>query len=87
MQSASTRHSLQWLRLPDLITRRRRSRSATYRDIEHGLFPPPVRLGANSSVWPEFEVDAIDRARLAGATDDDIRTLVAQLIHDRRAAA
>ncbi|SFN05007.1 helix-turn-helix transcriptional regulator [Dokdonella immobilis] len=87
MQSAPARQPLQWLRLPDLITRRRRSRSATYRDIEDGLFPPPVRLGANSSVWPEFEVDAIDRARLAGASDDDIRALVAQQVQNRKAAA
>lgn len=88
MQPAPVQHRpLQWLRLPDLIQRRKRGRSSIYRDIDNGLFTPPVRLAANSAAWPEHEVDAIDRARLAGASDDDVRALVTLMVCARRAAA
>lgn len=77
---------LSWLRLPDLIRRRRSSRSATYRHVSLGLLPPPVHIGPRTSVWPEHEIEAIDRARLAGASDDDVRRLVSDLIAARGAA-
>lgn len=61
-----------------------KKRSSLYRDIRGGVFPPPVGLGRNCSVWPSNEVEAIIQARIAGKTDDEIRALVARLVAARR---
>lgn len=76
-----------FLRLPDLLARRRNSRSATYRHITEGLIVPPVKLSANTSVWPTHEIEAIERARVAGANDEEVRALVSSLVAARKAAA
>jgi prophage regulatory protein len=77
------RGPINWLKLPELSERRKRKRSSTYRDISDGLLTPPVRLAANAVAWPAHEIDAIDRARLAGADDAAVRLLVASLIASR----
>ncbi|MBD8527924.1 transcriptional regulator [Pseudoxanthomonas sp. CAU 1598] len=76
-----------WLRLSDLIQQRRRGRSSLYRDVAQGLLPPPVRVAANTSAWPAHELGEIDKARLAGADDEAIRALVANLVAARKVAA
>ncbi len=70
-------HSI--LRLPIVLHKRGRSRSAHYLDIQDGLFTRPVSIGARAVGWPEHEVDTINAARIAGSTDDEIRALVTQL--------
>jgi prophage regulatory protein len=47
----------------------------------------PVRIGRAAVGWPASEVDAINRARIAGKTDEQIRALVQQLHEARKAAA
>jgi prophage regulatory protein len=76
-----------------LIRRRREvqkqsglSRSTLYARIEAGLWPKPVSLGARAVGWPDAEVQAVLRARIAGCTDDEVRALVATLYGARRAA-
>ncbi len=59
----------------------------TYVHIKEGLWTPPVRLGKRASGWPEHEAHALNAARLAGASDDEIRALVKQLIAKRKNAA
>ena len=59
------------------------SRSVLYRQMEEGLFTRPVKIGARSSCHPTSEVQAILGARLNGATDEQIRALVADL-HEKR---
>lgn len=78
---------IQFVRLPDLMARRRQGRSTIYRLINVGLLPPPVKLGLNSSAWPAHEVDAIDRVLIAGGDEDAIRQLVTQLVAKRKVAA
>lgn len=63
-----------------------RSRAALYRDIQLGTFVPPVKIGAQCSVWPRHEHQAIAAARLAGKSDDDIKRLVVELVAQRGAA-
>ncbi len=75
------------LRLPTVLRKRGRSRSAHYLDIQQGLFPCPVSIGARAVGWPEDEVDAINAARIAGKTDAEIRALVASLEAARKTAA
>jgi prophage regulatory protein len=55
------------------------SRSTIYRKIQNGLFTRPVNRGGSSVAWPASEVDAINRARIAGKSDSDIRILVVEL--------
>lgn len=56
------------------------------RNWKRGLFPMPVKVGVRAIAFPEDEVAAVNAARIAGKSDDDIRQLVKQL-HERRDAA
>ena len=67
------------LRLPAVLRQRGKSRSSHYLDIQQGLFTRPVPIGARAVGWPEHEVDVLNAARIAGKTEAQIRTLVAQL--------
>ena len=57
--------------------------STTYADVKAGLLPPPVKLGRRSSGWIAREVAAVQQARIAGKTEDEIRELVSQLLTQR----
>jgi prophage regulatory protein len=72
------------LRLEPVISRRGRSRAQLYIDIKRGTMTPPVRLGEKLSAWPSHEVDALNRAEIAGATQDELRALVQQLLEQRK---
>ncbi len=50
---------------------------------ESGLMVPGVRLGGRSVGYPQHELDAIVAARIAGRTDEEIRSLVRDLITSR----
>lgn len=60
-----------------------KSRSALYRDISKGLFTEPVNIGGERVAWPGYEVEAITKARIAGANDEAIKDLVSEL-HEKR---
>ena len=74
------------LRLPAVLRERGRSRSAHYLDIQQGLFTRPVQIGLRAVGWPATEVAALNAARIAGKTDEDIRVLVAKLEVTRKSA-
>ena len=61
------------------------SRSTIYLRVSQGLFTQPVSLGPRAVGWPAGEVSAINAARIAGKSDDEIRALVTQL-HNARGA-
>lgn len=75
------------LRLPAVKAESGASRSTIYLRIQQGLWPKPVRLGPRSVGWPAGEVAAINSARIAGMTDDEIRAVVIKLEAARKAAA
>jgi prophage regulatory protein len=75
------------LRRPAVSGRYGKRRSALYDDIASGLFVRPVALGPRSRGWPASEVEQLVAARIAGWTDDQIRTLVARLHAARKSAA
>jgi prophage regulatory protein len=60
-----------------------RSHASIYNAIRAGLFPTGVALGARSVGWPDYEVKAINAARIAGHTDAQIKELVNRL-HAKR---
>lgn len=74
------------LRLDRVIERRGRQRAQTYVDIRRGVLTPPVHVGERGlSVWPAHEIDTLIRAEVSGATADELRDLVQQLIAQRKA--
>ena len=75
------------LRLPAVLSERGRSRSAHYLDIQQGLFTRPVAIGVRAVGWPADEVAALNVARIAGKTDDEVRALVVKLEAARKTAA
>lgn len=74
-------------RLRAVLHERGRSRSSHYLDIQQGLFTRPVQIGLRAVGWPSSEVAAINAARIAGKTDDEIRALVLKLEAARKATA
>lgn len=50
-----------------------------YEQTRSGLFPRAVKIGARAVAWPAHEVEAVIAARIAGKSDDALRTLVAEL--------
>jgi prophage regulatory protein len=67
------------LRIPAVKSESGLSRSTIYLRISQGLWTKPVSLGARAVGWPSDEVEAINTARIAGNTDDEIRVLVKKL--------
>lgn len=61
-----------------------RSHATIYTQAREGLFTKPVPIGVRSVGWPSDEVQAINAARIAGKSVDEIRQLVIRL-HAKRA--
>ena len=74
------------LRLPAVKSESGYSRSTIYLRIAQGLWPTQVRLGPRCVGWPSREVAALNSARIAGNSDDEIRKLVTKLEADRKSA-
>ena len=74
------------LRLPAVKAESGYPRSTLYLRSAQGLWTKPVSLGERVVGWPSSEVSAINAARIAGKTDDEIRTLVVKLELARKTA-
>jgi prophage regulatory protein len=75
---------MQILRLPAVKLRAgHRSDASIYNAIRDGRFPNGVAIGPRAKGWPDYEVDAIIKARIAGQSDAQIRELV-QTLHAKR---
>ena len=60
-----------------------KSHASIYNAIRAGLFVKPVPIGQRSVGWPDYEVLALNNARIAGKSEADIRELVNRL-HAKR---
>lgn len=67
------------LRLPAVKAQSGYSRSTIYLRMSQGLWTKPVSLGARAVAWPAGDVAALNAARIAGKTDEQIRALVLKL--------
>ena len=67
------------LRLRETCTARGRAPSTHWDDITKGLCTHQVRTGPRSVGWPASEIAALNKARIAGKSEDEIRALVKQL--------
>jgi len=59
------------------------SRSTLRLRIKQGLVTPPIKISERCIVWPEHEISAINAARVAQKSNDEIRELVTQLQQKR----
>jgi prophage regulatory protein len=73
------------LRLPTVTAESGYSRSTLYLRIGQGLWPKPVKIGQRAVGWPAREVAAINAARIAGQSEESIRSLVTSLHTERKA--
>lgn len=74
-------------RLPTVLASTGYSRSTIYLRINQGLWPKGISLGARAIGWRESEIAAMNAARIAGKSDDELRTLVRKLESERKLAA
>jgi len=74
-------------RLPQALAESGKTRSPWYQDIQRGLMTTPVKLGRRAAGWPASEVQAVNQARIAGKTEQQIRELVQRLHEARKEAA
>jgi prophage regulatory protein len=60
-----------------------RSTASVYNNIRDGLWTDPVKIGRRSVGWPAGDVQAINKARIAGKSDSELRELVTRLHANR----
>jgi prophage regulatory protein len=76
------------IRLPDVKEKFGfRSDSSVFAGIKDGILPPGIAISAKSKAWPDFEIDEILVARIAGKTDIDIKQIVTTQIEKRKSLA
>jgi len=61
-----------------------RSDASVSKAVRDGLLTKPVPIGPRAVGWPDYEVKAINVARIAGKSEDDIRALVTRLHAQRQ---
>lgn len=76
---------LKLLREPDAARKLGISASSLRNLVRQQLAPPPVRLGARVSVWPDHELDHVIRAAMRGAPESEVKELIAGIIRARAA--
>lgn len=59
-------------------------KSSFYAQIAEGLLPPPIRMGKRSVGWLESEINAVICARVKNKSDDEIKSLVQDLVNKRK---
>lgn len=72
------------LRLPEVKrVLGHRADASVYNAIRAGVFTTGVAIGQRAKGWPDYEVDAINAARVAGKSESEIRELV-KALHAKR---
>lgn len=74
---------LKLLRLTTMREATGLSRATIYSRIQAGLLPKPIKHGERISVWPSNEVEAVNKATIAGKSEAEIKALVADLQRQR----
>lgn len=78
---------LQMLRLSGVRHALAESPSTIYRSIAARTFPNPIELGPNRKGWPRYEVECVNRARIAGKNVEEMRAIVVALEAARKTLA
>ena len=72
------------LDLETVLKRRGCSKSQHYIDVNEGVMVPPVAVSERSRRYPQHELEVIQSAKVAGATKDELKALVKELVKGRR---
>jgi prophage regulatory protein len=72
------------LRLPQVMDECGLARSTVYLRIKQGLLTKPISIGPRCVGWPQAEIEAINAARIAEKSDEEVRALVAELQVNRK---
>jgi len=75
------------IRLPEVIRQSGLSRSSVYHYIDEGLFPRPVKIGERAVAWISSEIAAVNEARIAGKSREELKSLVSKLQIARQGCA
>jgi prophage regulatory protein len=67
------------LRQPEVSKLTGLDRQSIYIGIKGGTFPPPVKIARQTVAWPDHEVEAINKARIAGLSRAEIEGLVVRI--------
>lgn len=73
-----------FVRLPAALQQLSIGKTTLYQRIAEGLFPPPVKFGRRCAAWPQHEIDEVVNAMVRQASDEELRSLVADLIELRK---
>ncbi|WP_289107732.1 AlpA family phage regulatory protein [uncultured Pseudoalteromonas sp.] len=71
------------IRRPEVLEKTGRSKSALYNDLKRGLFVPPISIGARSVGWVESECDKVIQAMIAGYSEQQLKSLVQNIVANR----
>lgn len=83
----TTNKFYQLIRRPEVLILTARSKSALQLDEKAGLLCPPISIGERAVAYIKQEVVAIIQARIEGQTPEQIKTLVQELIAQRKQLA
>lgn len=83
----NTPKEVTFLKIQDVCQKTRLAKSSAYELAQKDEFPRPIRIGARASVWAAHEIEAWNRAKLAGASKEQIRALVSDLEASRKELA
>jgi len=75
------------IRLKKVESKTGLKKSMVYNLMDQGQFPKSVRIGERAVAWIESDIDAINAARMASKSDDEIRKLVETLTTKRQQTA
>jgi len=75
------------IRRPKVEDKTGLKKSMLYDLMEKKEFPESIKIGERAVAWIESEIDAINAARMAGKSADEIRQLVKTLMAKRRQTA
>jgi len=76
-------NAIRFQRRPEVLLLTGTSNSTLFNRINHGLFVPPISLGARAVGWLEHEVHQVLAARAGGMQDQEVRVLVKALVDAR----
>jgi len=73
------------LRLPEVKRiMGHRADASIYNSIREGCFVDGIALGKRAKGWPDYEVEKICKARIAGFSDAQLKELVIHLHSERK---
>lgn len=72
-------HTNKIIRLPAVQEALAVGRTSIYQALGEGLITKPIKVSARLNAWPESEIEAIKSARIAGQSNEQIKSLVIEL--------